>query len=44
MNWVFGLAPSPWGTATGNDTWRATFGRLWACVKWTLFSRDDGEC
>jgi hypothetical protein len=38
---AFGLAPSPWGTANGADTWRAAFGRLWRLVKWTLFSRED---
>jgi hypothetical protein len=43
MAWVFGLAPSPWGTAIGRDTWRGAFGRLWRVVKWTLFSNDDGE-
>jgi hypothetical protein len=32
MSWLFGLAPSPWGSAIGRDTWRGMFGRLWRSV------------
>jgi hypothetical protein len=32
-----------WGKTPGNDTLRDDLRRLWALIKWTIFSNDDGE-